>query len=593
MKGLYRNELLKLIAQNSFKVILIIALALSLLAPGAILGLEGLFQVTVERWDDVEFYEEMKNSTTDKVEKAWYSASIDSRVYFVEHGYSNEDWIYAEYFDEYEEIARLICAYRLIEEGTPYEQVTNWFGADSGYTSKYSAKPFTIPGAWAPAVEGDEDGEWIENPDFAPPTKAQAKEYRLLLEGEKEAMEDKLMKVTIAEYFTDRASESREKKAAVEARLAALTEQLPGAKTPPEIQGINYEIEKAKLEAKCAEEVAQSYEEGAKQGYDYTDWHVSAGTAVRERIYQSLAGAVVMGPAVYEYEGHYDNTDNGGDYDGYKKRQQTAYEDAALALEMLDYSLENDLPVDGGTDDRLGGKAGMFSAMGLSVSVTTLFLIVAAGMSVAREHSDGTIRLLLIRPRTRGKILLSKYLALLTYGGGLLLVSFLVQGVIFTLRSPMELLGGSAVCLFGGIVQLPALLHLFWQMLLLSAGAWVLMTVALFFSVVTRRSALSILLPILVNAAAGTVSLVTVFLIQSFPKAGFLRYTILPYLDIEPFLHTPLDGYLGGSAALFFGEVGNAAAGMCFPAGFAQILLAGALFTFFAFYLFRRQQIKS
>lgn len=121
MKGLYRNELLKLIAQNSFKVILIIALALSLLAPGAILGLEGLFQVTVERWDDVEFYEEMKNSTTDKVEKAWYSASIDSRVYFVEHGYSNEDWIYAEYFDEYEEIARLICAYRLIEEGTPYE----------------------------------------------------------------------------------------------------------------------------------------------------------------------------------------------------------------------------------------------------------------------------------------------------------------------------------------------------------------------------------------------------------------------------------------------------------------------------------------
>ena len=194
---------------------------------------------------------------------------------------------------------------------------------------------------------------------------------------------------------------------------------------------------------------------------------------------------------------------------------------------------------------------------------------------------------------TRGKILLSKYLALLTYGGGLLLVSFLVQGVIFTLRSPMELLGGSAVYLFGGILQLPALLYLFWQMLLLSAGAWVLMTVALFFSVATRRSALSILLPILVNAAAGTVSLVTVFLVQSFPKAGFLRYTILPYLDIEPFLHTPLDGYLGGSAAVFFGGAGNAAAGMCFPAGFAQILLAGALFTFFAFHLFRRQQIKS
>lgn len=359
------------------------------------------------------------------------------------------------------------------------------------------------------------------------------------------------MKVTIAEYFTDRASESREKKAAVEARLAALTEQLPGAKTPPEIQGINYEIEKAKLEAKCAEEVAQSYEEGAKQGYDYTDWHVSAGTAVRERIYQSLAGAVVMGPAVYEYEGHYDNTDNGGDYDGYKKRQQTAYEDAALALEMLDYSLENDLP-DGWRDGRPARRQGGDVFRHGAVRVGDDALSHRRGGNERGAGAFGRHDPSFADPsedeREDPPFQISRPAHLRRR---LLLVSFLVQGVIFTLRSPMELLGGSAVCLFGGIVQLPALLHLFWQMLLLSAGAWVLMTVALFFSVVTRRSALSILLPILVNAAAGTVSLVTVFLIQSFPKAGFLRYTILPYLDIEPFLHTPLDGYLGGSARSF------------------------------------------
>lgn len=51
---------------------------------------------------------------------------------------------------------------------------------------------------------------------------------------------------------------------------------------------------------------------------------------------------------------------------------------------------------------------------GMGQVVTILAIVVAAG-SVAKEHNYGTIKLLLIRAQNRGKILASKYAAILIY----------------------------------------------------------------------------------------------------------------------------------------------------------------------------------
>ncbi|WP_441895000.1 ABC transporter permease [Paenibacillus sp. YAF4_2] len=61
--------------------------------------------------------------------------------------------------------------------------------------------------------------------------------------------------------------------------------------------------------------------------------------------------------------------------------------------------------------------------------------MIIAGDIIAAEFSTGTIKLLLIRPSSRIKILLSKYLAMLLFSMVLLLIlfviSFLINGILF------------------------------------------------------------------------------------------------------------------------------------------------------------------
>lgn len=64
------------------------------------------------------------------------------------------------------------------------------------------------------------------------------------------------------------------------------------------------------------------------------------------------------------------------------------------------------------------------------VFLVTLFVVIIAGDSIASEFSTGTIKLLLIRPASRSKILVSKYAAALLFGVFLLLLLFLFSLLI-------------------------------------------------------------------------------------------------------------------------------------------------------------------
>ena len=72
------------------------------------------------------------------------------------------------------------------------------------------------------------------------------------------------------------------------------------------------------------------------------------------------------------------------------------------------------------------------------ISLIALFAIVMGGGIVANEFSEGTIKLLLIRPSKRWKILLSKYISVIGYTLLMLLVllvvSFLLGGILFSFK---------------------------------------------------------------------------------------------------------------------------------------------------------------
>jgi ABC-2 type transport system permease protein len=98
-------------------------------------------------------------------------------------------------------------------------------------------------------------------------------------------------------------------------------------------------------------------------------------------------------------------------------------------IAINDYHLEQNIrSTDGTMWNGVNGSAGM-------MIVITIFTIIIAGDSLAGEFSSGTIKLLLIRPASRVKILVSKYISFLMFGMLLLLTLFVlsvaVNGILY------------------------------------------------------------------------------------------------------------------------------------------------------------------
>ncbi|MDB5055222.1 MAG: hypothetical protein JWM44_3272 [Bacilli bacterium] len=105
-----------------------------------------------------------------------------------------------------------------------------------------------------------------------------------------------------------------------------------------------------------------------------------------------------------------------------------------MKVEIMDtvkeneYRLTNNVPP---SDRSVWG--GVLNVVNL-VIIVTIFTVVIAADSVAGEFGGGTIKLLLIRPASRSKILLSKYISILIFSVFLLGVlfgsAFLLSGII-------------------------------------------------------------------------------------------------------------------------------------------------------------------
>jgi len=105
--------------------------------------------------------------------------------------------------------------------------------------------------------------------------------------------------------------------------------------------------------------------------------------------------------------------------------------DIEQQIKINDYRIQHNIPP---TEDRtLWGFATGSSNL---LQLIALFMIIVAGGIVASEYSSGTVKLLLIRPLKRWKILTSKYLSMLIFAFVsivlLFIVSFIVGGIFFS-----------------------------------------------------------------------------------------------------------------------------------------------------------------
>lgn len=189
------------------------------------------------------------------------------------------------------------------------------------------------------------------------------------------------------------------------------------------------------------------------------------------------------------------------------------------------YRLANDIPPEDGTMwSGINGAATL-------VMLITLFTVIIAGDSLAGEFSTGTIKLLLIRPASRLKILIAKYASMIMFGLLLLVILFvmslLVNGILYQFDSTgLPYLSVDS----HGVVHEHNMFGHLWQTYLLNGVSTIMfVTLAFMISSAFRSSAMAIGFSIFLLFAG-------MLMLEIFHPYAWSKYLLFANIDLSQYL---------------------------------------------------------
>ncbi|MDE1385368.1 hypothetical protein CHCC14820_1554 [Bacillus paralicheniformis] len=213
-----------------------------------------------------------------------------------------------------------------------------------------------------------------------------------------------------------------------------------------------------------------------------------------------------------------------------------------------EYRIKHDLPEDGDYS-----ALSFISDASGNIPLLGLFVITVAAGIVANEFSWGTVKLLVIRPISRFKILLAKYFTVLLFALALLFILFASAGI-----TGLALFGagdGSQVHLAyadGTVEEKSLLLHLAGSYLLNSISLLMMATMAFMISAVFRNSSLAVGISIFLLAMGGTV---TNLLATKFDWVKYILFAntdLTQYFDGSPLVSDMTLGFSIVVLAVYF-----------------------------------------
>ncbi|BBH21819.1 hypothetical protein Back11_31640 [Paenibacillus baekrokdamisoli] len=177
----------------------------------------------------------------------------------------------------------------------------------------------------------------------------------------------------------------------------------------------------------------------------------------------------------------------------------------------------------------------MFLESNILLVFVTIFTVVASADSVAGEFTSGTIKLLLIRPWSRSKILLSKYISLillaLFMSVVLFVFSFFVNMLLFGYDSSKDVVKN----VFSVNRDIPVLGYMLLFYLYQFISLIITVTLAFMLSTVFRSGGLAIGLSLFVLLAGSTVTGLLSMLDYEWVKyILFLNMNLSSYLNLSP-----------------------------------------------------------
>ena len=585
MKKLARligNENKKVLKQTGLRVLLIIIAALTALAPLLDFTLKKIVGSPSYSGHDSNYWtyntERLKKQLADAEENGricdaeYYRVFLDTTEFF-EKNNIHEDWRIDVFRSDYATLRGTVGLVKLIIED----------GVDSDDIKKSMMSSFLY--------EIDPNGIYPYQTVLLP------ENIEATYKAQKDALaelEERILTYTLGDYY---ASKLEEAKAALEAARQSV-EYLKSGSAPadprltPELSAefIAYEVALGERLVEWNELNVQAWQWLTDNVFDYRGWQFN--TVVKLQWLKTLADSPTGVSRELFYASDYFSSDI-VDYEEYIAMTQKNARSFEEASAIIRASMEHGVPIRGTVNDST--KTLFLSEFSSSFGIIVIFVIILAGMTLSNEYTSGTVRLLLIRPQRRSRILASKLLS-----GSILWVAATAVASVLLAVECIALFGvkdlfAPAIFNHGTKVMIvPAIFAFLWRVLLSFISTAPIILFTLLISTLIKRSALPIALAMICRFSTSVITTVSLSL-----QKLHLEYTPLPYLDLTSFIGNTAERYIidGGSTLdNIFGAAEKAlisSGNYRISIGIAWLVGIAAVLTVLSFVSFDRQQIKN
>lgn len=585
MKKLARligNENKKVLKQTGLRVLLIIIAALTALAPLLDFTLKKIVGSSSYSGYDSNYWtyntERLKKQLADAEENGricdaeYYRVFLDTTEFF-EKNNIHEDWRIDVFRSDYATLRGTVGLVKLIIED----------GVDSDDIKESMMSSFLY--------EIDPNGIYPYQTVLLP------ENIEATYKAQKDALaelEERILTYTLGDYY---ASKLEEAKAALETARQSV-EYLKSGSAPadprltPELSAefIAYEVALGERLVEWNELNVQAWQWLTDNVFDYRGWQFN--TVVKLQWLKTLADSPTGVSRELFYASDYFSSDI-VDYEEYIAMTQKNARSFEETSAIIRASMEHGVPIRGTVNDST--KTLFLSEFSSSFGIIVIFVIILAGMTLSNEYTSGTVRLLLIRPQRRSRILASKLLS-----GGILWVAATAVASVLLAVECIALFGvkdlfAPAIFNHGTKVMIvPAIFAFLWRVLLSFISTAPIILFTLLISTLIKRSALPIALAMICRFSTSVITTVSLSL-----QKLHLEYTPLPYLDLTSFIGNTAERYIidGGSTLdNIFGAAEKAlisSGNYRISIGIAWLVGIAAVLTVLSFVSFDRQQIKN
>ncbi|WP_343338393.1 hypothetical protein TPELB_05420 [Terrisporobacter petrolearius] len=341
-------------------------------------------------------------------------------------------------------------------------------------------------------------------------------------------------------------------------------------------------LEKLKKEAKDAEKSIEEFNQDIKIlqfrlnndiNYDLNNWKNNAIVTIQKEI-QDLR-VELMSEKQYALtatqQGYYLT------YDEYVKNYREQKEKRIETIKRIWYGLENNIS---DLNDVRDARSVVDGTYEIYIILAIVMVIIMGGGIIASEFSKGTIRLLLIRPVSRWKILLSKLLSILLVGFSIVALGtgilYITSGYVFgfdAYKIPLlETVNGS-------IIHIDFMKFLISKVLLSSSSLLFISVLVFSISTLAKNTALAVGISMILYLGVGP----TVDLLISMKQTWVIN-TLIPYINASYFRLIPMTSQ---SLEQGFGLQ------MQYNWGAIQLLIASLIMLVITFVVFVKKDVKN